>query len=1053
MVSSLKQSGYWCRILLFTLIALTLIAGLHYFILYKHTLTRKTQELTTIIDQRTQEIRNLLVTQEKTIKKVLDQPDVIQSINKILEPASFFTSSDTSAATKKLEIALSSYRNLLDNKNFILFTPQGRVVFSDTPVYTNVSLEQASFRDSALGQSVAQVIMTLTTSIAEFSYDPLIKEPAFFIVVPIFKNKKLYAISAIRIREEKIQDIINNYIGLGHTGEVFVSKLIPSGILFISGVRSEALAPFKKFLPPHFSDRSGPIQQATAAKSGDGITLDYRKVLSLASWSYIPEVDWGIVARIDYKEVLATLSLYKKFFLLLLMLLIIVFFITLKKDVWLYSHMQRYTQHLQAITGDEHKLRNLLKFFWAITFIGIALSAYHSYFIKQKAITKSQESIHTEIAEVKEEIDHILYNTERITQSIVYDLGLGRLKKEDLVARLKRDLNENPAIAGISVAYAPYAYNKNTRIFGRYVTRTSNGVEIFNLDELYDYTVPRERGSFSGTFYLDTLKQTDLLWGDPRVEDLSKNLVAPCSQDFRVSAKANNDLLGVVTVFLDVNVIKKMIKTAHISTIGSMYLLSSQGNFIYYPEFDHKNEQISIATLAQSLGSSELAKVVQRAHEGVEGFYPFYDEKSSETKEIYFTPIKRADWTFGIFFAEKSILPSTATIRHNFILLLFLFTSLVICTLMLLFKTYSNNSLLATFYTTTLPLIVCQALLLYISTTYSTPETTSRTPITDAIALEQFLEEQQETAVIVQEDPPIPLPTGIEIDSIDLTTGTDIKLSGLIWQKYNNTHHKDIAREILFTESSRKTEFVKQYETPVGDTTIIGWKFFTQIPCVFDTKQYPLDTNEIAIIIEHPDAGHNVLLVPDFNDYQNISPKALPGIVDNFKLPGFSINYSLFSFEKLPQKTTYGVEPFGNATSRFELNFNLAITRDIIYSLLVFFLPIFVILFAIYAIFILSENNSLDPYKTLTGYTGLLLTIIFLHRMLRERILTGTTMYIEYFFFFTYFTLLVLILHILFKGMQFDQQAWYNQIFSFYKKFFWDIQLVYTIIITTMTFY
>ncbi|MCC7415332.1 MAG: hypothetical protein IT346_04555, partial [Epsilonproteobacteria bacterium] len=216
---------------------------------------------------------------------------------------------------------------------------------------------------------------------------------------------------------------------------------------------------------------------------------------------------------------------------------------------------------------------------------------------------------------------------------------------------------------------------------------------------------------------------------------------------------------------------------------------------------------------------------------------------------------------------------------------------------------------------------------------------------------------------------------------------------------------------------------------------------------------YPLDANNISLEIEHPDLSRNILPVPDLAAYQNMNAANLPGIGDNVQFSGFNITQSLFSFKNVKQKTTYGVESFGRPTAHFSYNFNIIVVRNILNAILIFFWPIFIIMFSIYCFFNLSENRKLELEKTLTAYTGLLLTIIFLHRMMREQIATAKIMYIEYFFLFTYVTILILTAHIFFQQTDFGKKKWYKKLALWYQSLFWDIQMLIAIILTTVIFY
>lgn len=1041
-----------CRILLFATVTMILFCPFLYMILYKNIISKKEQSLKHITAQRTLEMHNFLKETEKSISTIFNQKEIISIIDIILRP----TQQNEPTAKKNLfqlfSIALKSYKNILDYKNCIIFSPQGSIVFTDNPVYELLSLQEPKLKDSALGKSVAQVLMTLTTDIAEFSYDPYLNTPALFITVPFFKDKQLYAIIAVQLNENNLYSIINNYIGLGATGELDIAKQIPSGILYLDKIRNDLIPPFKKFLPTSYGSELHPIQQATLGYTGSAKIVDSKNILSIASWQYVPRFNFGIVAKTSYNEVVEPLSYYTGIVCLLLLCFFVLCCIHGIYDPKLYDYIK---SKIFFISNYKSSSNYVLNGIWLISCIVLIFSLYYFYALHKNMRREEETSIAKKTAVIQQKIDHILHTTQLITQSIAYDLKFNRLEKDNLIKRLESEIHENPFISGISVAYAPYAYESNKKLFGRYVNRTAIGTEVFNLDEIYDYTSETIANASFRIFYLDALKKNGVLWLDPTIENLSKKFAAACSEDFYTTHNPIDKSVGVVTVFIDMQTIANIIESIAVNTASPSYLLSSNGRFIYHPNFDYKHAKKTIIDMAELNASPDLITLWKNKQKNVYKFLSFYDASIKKTKLAFFMPIAKANWFISLFFAEKVFLPSTIQLRHYYMIILFCLTFFIICSLMVFSKLYKrmNERYLSSCYTLLIPLMICFTLLLYISYKYQTFQDGNQIPLTDKVQLDQFLTEKKEVAKIIHEKSLISIPTGIEVNSLEFEGAQAIKVSGLIWQKYDDIQHKGIEPDVYFKEASGKVEFTKKYETHIGTTRIIGWNFFIHIPFYMREKFYPLDANQISLVIEHPNLNKNILLVPDLAGYETMSPSSLPGIMNNFKLLGFEVQESFFNFETAKIKSTRGAESFDQSTSYISLRFHIIIVRTMMYAILVFFLPIFIIMFAIYAFFIMGEKMNLGAEHMLTAYTGFLLTIIFLHRSLRDQTATGTIMYIEYFFFLTYFMIFVLILNILLEFIDLRTRHLGTTFKLFYKNFFWELQILMSIIITTIIFY
>lgn len=1052
MVTRLMNRILANRVVFASIITCSIVALLLYFSLNKYAFLQAERTLVDITAARTAALKEFVISSEKEIKTIFEQPAVLNMIDIILEQGSTHNQKDSIVRSQQFMVLLQAYKPMLDYKNCIVCDPRGRVLFSDTPVYDNLSLEEKKFNDCQLGTSIKQVLMTLTTDIAEFSYDPFLKEPAFFITIPLFKNQKLHAIASVRLNEQKLYDITDNYIGLGITGDLNIAKRIPAGILYLNAVRNEFLAPFKKFLPLSYSTVSKkltPMQQATLGYTGVGQLFDSRNILTLASWSYVPRMNIGMVAKQAYQEIYKPFVVYKNilFGLLVGLFLFLLLFICYNSVLGSSGNSMIY----RIRSAHEYQVHAVLWMVFAVSSMSVLVGLYSIYALKKNTVTTKQNDISSQINNAADEIEHILYKVELITQTLSYAISLGHLNPDELVARLKYHISENPMISGISVAYAPYAYDTSKKLFGRYVTRTTAGIEQFNLDELYDYMLDSPTDSAYKVFYLDGVAEKGISWTDPILEPLSKQFVAACSNDFYKEGQ----LTAVVTLFVDMDRISNIIESINMSAVGTSCLLSKDGVFIYHPSLNYKKYRTTIIEVAQRTGSPELISVWQKEKNGLQGFYSFKDVSAQQEKMAYFLPLTKTNWLLSIFFPQHIVEPPLTQVRHHYVIVLFLIVFFMMSTLMLCFRIskVQNRTSVAQFFIISIPLLFCLLFLIAICYSYQTFQDDNKRVITTPLELEQFLVEKNEIASIVNEPPIVTIVTGIEITSLQSLTEGGVKVSGFIWQYYDDKEHKDIVPGVLFSQASAKAEFEKTYETRFGTKRVIGWNFFVEFPYEWNEILYPLDINELSIALEHPALDKNILLIPDLHAYQNMRPADLPGLDSHLSLIGFNIEKSSFCFKNVQPKTTHGIEVFGQSTAYFTLHFDIVAVRTIMNAILIFFLPIFIIMFAIYCFFNLSENHQLDLKETLTAYTGLLLTIIFLHRMMRDQRSTGTVMYIEYFFLLTYIIIFILALHVFLQQTEFGKKRWYKKLGYLYKIFFWDIQMMIGIIITTLIFY
>ena len=138
------------------------------------------------------------------------------------------------------------------------------------------------------------------------------------VTAPIYDNGNFIGVIAFAFDMGPIYDSIQDTTGLGETGETLIGKQMePHGhfdhvhVVFLNTLRHDPDAALKRMVE-FGSDKAIPLQEAVQGKRGTGYSVDYRGEEIMAHWRYIPERDWGIVAKIDKKEAFVPINDLKK---------------------------------------------------------------------------------------------------------------------------------------------------------------------------------------------------------------------------------------------------------------------------------------------------------------------------------------------------------------------------------------------------------------------------------------------------------------------------------------------------------------------------------------------------------------------------------------------------------------------------------------------------------------------------------------------------------------------------------------------------------------------
>jgi PAS domain S-box-containing protein len=135
----------------------------------------------------------------------------------------------------------------------------------------------------------------------------------------------------IKFKLESLFPVLQDSTGLGKRGELMLGSKNIAGnqIVYLNPFRNRDTPLPPDAWQPEDGDIS-PMQAAIMGDNGKGFDTDYRKKEVLAAWRNVPEVNWGIEAKIDLDEIyVESNDLLMKFFLSGLLIALISSFISI----------------------------------------------------------------------------------------------------------------------------------------------------------------------------------------------------------------------------------------------------------------------------------------------------------------------------------------------------------------------------------------------------------------------------------------------------------------------------------------------------------------------------------------------------------------------------------------------------------------------------------------------------------------------------------------------------------------------------------------------------
>jgi two-component system NtrC family sensor kinase len=290
--------------------------------------------LLAVTDNKANQIEAYLQKRKEDAVALSSMPEVIDAMEK-------FTNVFRSGGRESLEYSTveqefspmwTYYQKSLGYDDIIFVSSDGDPVFSIQRKKELKSLyETALYKKSELSDVFIRAKTSREVEISNFEYYPQVQGAAVFIAVPVFKRTDLIGVMVVQMSNKGIYEFVRDYSGLGNTGETIVVSKIKEKTVFITALRFDPQAAFKREIKIGSSEERE-IQKALQGGKGLGIFTDYRGQQVLAVWRYLPTFRLGMVVKMDTQEVFASTkklrnNLLKISFTLLIVIVIVAFFI------------------------------------------------------------------------------------------------------------------------------------------------------------------------------------------------------------------------------------------------------------------------------------------------------------------------------------------------------------------------------------------------------------------------------------------------------------------------------------------------------------------------------------------------------------------------------------------------------------------------------------------------------------------------------------------------------------------------------------------------------
>ena len=306
--------------------------------------------------------------------------------------------------------------------------------------------------------------------------------------------------------------------------------------------------------------------------------------------------------------------------------------------------------------------------------------------------------------------------------------------------------------------------------------------------------------------------------------------------------------------------------------------------------------------------------------------------------------------------------------------------------------------------------------------------------------------------------PPIFIPTGLYIESLQFKGPYGVQVSGYVWQRYANDLPEDLERGFVMPEA-QYARFFKVYETQQGNEELVGWSFFATLREQFDYREYPLDRQQVWIELWHEDFDRRVFLTPDLGGYTALDPAALPALDKDVVLEDWDIQESYFSYRAVTYNSDFGIQGYAEDQKSPELRYVISIKRHLLSALILRMIVPLVILIQLFVLVVVIGTNrdrleqfGVRPGGVIFTCAAFFFATLVAHNSLRGDLQAYGLVYLEGLYILTYLVILAVAINSVLLVAKPNLKLFrdYDNMWS--EVLYWPTILLAMVVITFLTF-
>ena len=626
---------------------------------------------------------------------------------------------------------------------------------------------------------------------------------------------------------------------------------------------------------------------------------------------------------------------------------------------------------------------------------------------RSSLIESAQAGATLQAQEAANDLSEIFANSMATAEDIAGELTFGALPYDQIADRLQSEMDADPTIDGITVAFATGAYSDDYDHYIVYLHRDETGkITVEERESDYDYTLPpSDDASAPQTAWYHNPITLGPTWTDPFVATGAGKVLIEYGAPFFTGLGSDAEPAGVVAIDYSLENMRQLVANLDLGATGYGTVYSQSGAYLAHPV----PELVANTTIFErfiQLDEPEAVDAAQRALAGDTLTFTRLAPATGQDVWDFFTPIPSTGWALMLELSARDILPSGSEVLVRQTTILLVGAALLFLVIALALRAYIPTRQRLWALSLAFSAIAVVSIVATILLARSAPLTYG-VAITNRTELDRYVEQLRQQYAEFGYGPLVEIPTGMLIQSIRFPDTTSVAVNGYLWQHI--PHGQDLQDGVMMPQRIDEPwvmdEILRQ---EMEDSTLVVWSFNAALRQAFDPVQYPFDRYDINIRMLPTELAQNVLLTPDLESYNVTVPSLLPGLEEGVRINNWRVLATSYAFVHKWLNTNLGL-PGRPAADVPELNFAIRTNRIFVGPFIAFLLPALVAGVMVFG-YLLNGNKPDEPEEIVTAlsYTAALFFVIaVVHATLRESAAAIGLTYLEYLYLFLYVAILL----------------------------------------------